>query len=376
VSAQPYEGHYLIVDDNGEYLDSLRDILVLKNRTWKVSTASSVEAARGIIEGGHPEFGPVDVVLTDLVMQFDGMAGLKVMEIARRHDPLMMVVLFTAKEKAIDRYAAMEHGAFDVIEKTYLGAEAWREISVKANAAYRFRMLALDKVEQSRLLTRRERFFYPGIFEALRADPSVLDLKMRMLTTMFWDIRGFPRVCETLKTQPVEIQRFLRSYYEAATRCIFDHSGIVVKLLGDGVAALFMGFAERGDGGRQDAENAVTAALKLRAAFDGVVEEYVSRWPGNIVGEIDLRCGIHTGEALVGMLGLEFHDQFTALGVNVNVAGELLAHAGLGEVLVSQATLSRLGAAFHRGEERLLDLRSSAAEFRVCPILGLAGGAP
>jgi adenylate cyclase len=58
--------------------------------------------------------------------------------------------------------------------------------------------------------------------------------------------------------------------------------------------------------------------------------------------EIGLGCGIHTGEVLVGNMGTDFRDQFTALGPSVNFASRIEARAASGQVLISQSTESRV----------------------------------
>jgi adenylate cyclase len=70
------------------------------------------------------------------------------------------------------------------------------------------------------------------------------------------------------------------------------------------------------DSDRQDALQAVRAACEFRRSFDTILKRWLDEWklyaPQKI--EIGLACGIHTGEALVGNVGTDFRDQFTALG--------------------------------------------------------------
>ena len=78
-----------------------------------------------------------------------------------------MAILFTAKEKSLDRYAAFDYGAFDVVEKNIRGAAAVREINIKARAALRYR-------GWSQRVNFLRRYFDPKVFEAIERDPSVL----------------------------------------------------------------------------------------------------------------------------------------------------------------------------------------------------------
>ena len=53
--------------------------------------------------------------------------------------------------------------------------------------------------------------------------------------------------------------------------------------------------------------------------------------------------GVHTGEAMVGNLGSDQYQNFTAIGDTVNVAARLQAQAKVGEVICSAAVLSAAG---------------------------------
>jgi len=58
--------------------------------------------------------------------------------------------------------------------------------------------------------------------------------------------------------------------------------------------------------------------------------------------EIGLGCGIHTGEVLVGNVGTEFRDQFTALGPNVNFTSRIESRSKASQILISQSTEARV----------------------------------
>ena len=58
--------------------------------------------------------------------------------------------------------------------------------------------------------------------------------------------------------------------------------------------------------------------------------------------QIGLGCGIHCGEALVGNVGTEFRDQFTAFRSTVNLTARIEGKARDGQILVSQSVQTRL----------------------------------
>src|SRR5260221_648759 len=59
--------------------------------------------------------------------------------------------------------------------------------------------------------------------------------------------------------------------------------------------------------------------------------------------ELGYGIGVHTGDAMVGNLGSDQYQNFTAIGDTVNVAARLQAQAKAGEVICSAAVLSAAG---------------------------------
>ena len=326
----------LIVDDEEMNRKALQLALGDENPNWQIFTAKDEAEGRAIIATQLANGEPVDVVLTDLVMTTE-QSGMNMLQEARKLDPLIMTVLFTAKEKSLDRYAAFDYGAFDVVEKNIRGTAAIREINIKTRAALRYR-------EWSERINFLRRYFDPRVFDTIEKEPSLLSLKQRTITISFWDIRGFSYLCEILKAHPTLIAGFLKEYFETAAKTIFQQKGILDKFIGDGVMALFGVLNHKEDEGTADAIAAIQAALQLREKFEDVLNHWLAQWalytPQKI--EIGLGCGIHTGEVLVGNVGTDFRDQFTALGPHVNFAARIEARAKASQILISQSTQARV----------------------------------
>ena len=326
----------LIVDDEQENRTALKRALEDENPGWTILVADGSTSGRQLLAEQIRARTPVDVLLTDLVMA-DEQSGMNLLRDARQMDPLIMAIIFTAKERSLDRYKAFDYGAFDVVEKNILGTAAVRELNVKTRAALRYR-------EWSGRIGFLRRYFDPRVFETIENDPSVLDLRQRTVTICFWDIRGFSLLCETLKESPTLIAGFLRDYSEVGAQAVFRNGGLLDKFIGDGIMALFGVLNHKSDQGQSDARAAVAAARDLRDSFQQVVNAWLPRWslytPQKI--EIGLGCGIHTGDALVGNLGTEFRDQFTAVGPHVNLAARIEARSEGGQILISQSTQARI----------------------------------
>lgn len=326
----------LIVDDEKQNIDAMVRALGDANPSWTLLTASSeVDGLRRIREELLKD-EPIDLVLTDLVME-SSQSGTDLVSAARKVDPSIMAILFTANEHNLDRYAAFAAGAFDVIEKNMRGVSASREISIKARAA-------LESRERFLQLNFLRRYFDPQVFETIIRQPSLLELKSRHVAVAFWDIRGFSAICEILKDQPHLISEFLREYCELAARLIFENGGVLDKFIGDGVMALFGVLASPAEDKSQFSERALRTAIAFKRSFTQLSEKWLSIWRSHTPHQIDvgLGCGINCGEALVGNVGTHFREQFTALGTTVNFAARIESKSKAGQILVSQAIQTRL----------------------------------
>jgi class 3 adenylate cyclase len=133
------------------------------------------------------------------------------------------------------------------------------------------------------------------------------------VTVLFCDIRDYTTLSEGL--QPEEIVELLNEWFAEATRAVRRHGGVVDKFIGDAVMALF-GVP---DPHREAASDAVRAALAFRDALAALNLRH--RALG--APEIRIGIGIHTGEAVVGLIGSHMHQSYTAIGDVVNTASRL-----------------------------------------------------
>ena len=155
------------------------------------------------------------------------------------------------------------------------------------------------------------------------------------ITAMFADVRGSTGLAETMS--PSAYSAAVAEYVTTASRAIREPGGLVDKLLGDGVMALFIPAFTGGE----EAAKAVDAARRIQRDV-----------------ALPVGIGIHSGEAWVGFLG-GVNDvlDFTALGDAVNVASRLGSEAAGGEILLSDATVRTAGIATDELEPRRLELR-------------------
>ena len=171
---------------------------------------------------------------------------------------------------------------------------------------------------------------------------------------LFADIRGSTAIGERLR--PNEFRSFLEHFYRIASEVILHHDGIVDKLVGDEVVALFIG----GIAGPGPAH----AAAAIAAARDLLAR--CGRDDATPMGSIPVGAAVHAGEAYVGIVGTENAAMdFTALGDPVNTTARLASAAAAGELLISAHAARAAGIDAGSLEARTLDVRGRSEPVEV-----------
>jgi class 3 adenylate cyclase/plastocyanin len=199
--------------------------------------------------------------------------------------------------------------------------------------------------EFKRMHTSLEKYVDPVVLEQIR-DPELVTMQNKILTIVFWDISGFSVLCEKLKDHKELIVEFLREYFSEAALIIRKYEGVLDKFMGDGIMAFF-GYKDNdiNDNGKKGSINAVKAAIELRDFFNDMKLEWINLWitkTGQQQISTDLKCGINTGNVLVGLILTEVRDQFTTVGSNVNLASRLESVANKDQIIVSSFTKIRI----------------------------------
>ena len=144
----------------------------------------------------------------------------------------------------------------------------------------------------------------------------------RVVTVLFADVVGFTSLAERL--DPEQVKRLVDSAFELLVADVESHGGIVDKLLGDGIIALFGAPVAHED----DADRAVRTGIAMQRTLGKFRDEHPA-------DDLRIRIGINTGEVLVGtVVGTDY----TAMGDVVNTAARLQSVAPADGVFVGGAT--------------------------------------
>jgi len=205
---------------------------------------------------------------------------------------------------------------------------------------------SIIEAKNQKILTRLQRQVDPTIVEYL-SNPNAELIQNKIMTIVFWDISNFSKLSDKLKDHPELIAVFLNEYFGIAIPVIHEYGGIVDKFIGDGILAYF-GFFESDDDPSVGANKALLAALKLKSSFQTLKQNWKETWKAIFNSEIniDIKCGINTGPVLVGLMGSGERDQFTVIGLHVNLASRLEGIANSDQIVISPFTMKEVNSNF------------------------------
>jgi adenylate cyclase len=181
------------------------------------------------------------------------------------------------------------------------------------------------------------RFVNPHVVKELMASGGLSrGGEQRQVTLLVSDIRGFTTFAETRPA--AEVVALLNDYFSLQVEVVFGHGGALDKFIGDAIMA-FWG-APLDD--PRHAEHAIRAALDMSDRLD----EFKAGL-GDLADTFDIGIGIHSGPAVVGLIGSQQRREYTAIGDTVNLASRIEGLTkGVARILVSEDSMMQCKDAF------------------------------
>lgn len=154
--------------------------------------------------------------------------------------------------------------------------------------------------------------FVPHEFLAFLQKNSIMDVKLgdqtlKEITILFADIRSFTTLSE--KMTPEKTFKFLNSYLNRIGPIIRSHNGFINKYIGDAIMALFP----------QSPKDAIDASISMVKK----IMEYNEERKGYGLQPIRVGIGIHTGSAILGIIGETMRIESTVISDTVNLSSRI-----------------------------------------------------
>lgn len=110
------EGTVLVIDDDEDFLEVIRDLLE-KECNYRVYTATEEDDAFSVLDENKDE---IDVILLDIIFDSDEFAGIEMLKKIKKEFQLIEVIMLTVKEEKTKQfYNALESNAFYYVTKPY-----------------------------------------------------------------------------------------------------------------------------------------------------------------------------------------------------------------------------------------------------------------
>ena len=151
------------------------------------------------------------------------------------------------------------------------------------------------------------------------------------LTMFFSDIKDFTEFTDS--SDPEDVAKLLNEYLGEMAQIVRTWGGTIPQFTGDSIYAIFGAPDSRGE--RDDALSCVRMAVEMQERMKTLREKW---WNHGVQLPFEIRCGIHSGMANVGNYGSEGFMEYSAIGLNTNLASRLEQICESGEIYLSHAT--------------------------------------
>ncbi len=201
------------------------------------------------------------------------------------------------------------------------------ELTTKSNA------LEEAKKRQKKAQEQISKYIDPNITEKIFKGEFSAELshKRTKLTMFFSDIKDFTQFTDA--SDPEDVAKLLNEYLGEMAHIVRTWGGTIPQFTGDSIFAIFGAPDSKGE--RGDALACLRMALEMQMKMKTLRNKW---WNQGIQFPFEIRCGIHSGMANVGNYGSEGFMEYSAIGLNTNLASRLEQACQPGEIYLSHTS--------------------------------------
>jgi adenylate cyclase len=266
------------------------------------------DAVRQILVGRHPRPMPRTMV----VLIICGLGALAIVA-GTAMPPLLGALAMCAAIAATWALAlalsVLADRLHDPLTPSLVAAATFIVVSVTSFAHTRWREALVRR--------RFEQHLAPAVVDRIVRNPAALKLsgERREVTSLFTDVESFTAM--TQRADPEQLVSVLDEYFEGLAAIVVAHGGMIDKIVGDAIHALFNAPLDLDEHSRQ----AVDCAIAIRAW----AHPFRQRPMPAALGFGRTRVGVETGLVIVGDVGISAKLDYTAHGDAVNLTARLEA---------------------------------------------------
>lgn len=216
-----------------------------------------------------------------------------------------------------------------------------------------------ETAHKKHILSVFGKYVSKDVVEHLLKSEASLELggQEREISVLFVDIRGFTAISE--KLTPHQVIEFLNHYFGAMTDIVFKNNGTLDKFIGDSIMAVF-------NSPHDEPEHAYKAVKTAIEMMDSCAKLQKKGLPPVRIG-----IGVNTGKAVIGNMGSQQRQEFTALGDTVNTSSRLCGVADGGQIIISEATYQQCKDKINAKKLPPLRVKGKAKALTVYDVTGL-----
>lgn len=187
-------------------------------------------------------------------------------------------------------------------------------LAVTSGVVFAFRFYK-EMTRKASIMNVFGKFVSPKVLSVVMKNPDKMILKntKKRITILFCDVKNFSTLCE--QHDPEQLISSLNDLFKEIVNIIFNNNGTVDKFIGDCIMAYWGDFVSC----EEDSYLAVKTALEIKAKVEEL--KLINAKANKI--SFDVKIGINTGEAVLGLAGTDKIMNYTAMGDAVNVASRL-----------------------------------------------------